>query len=71
MKTEPFSTETQKRVGIWIRVSTEEQAQGDSPEHHLERAKSYCAARGWVVQETTTSPVRAAKPSCNIRRPNA
>ena len=41
-----------KNVGIWIRVSTDEQAQGDSPEHHLERAKSYCAARGWQVMET-------------------
>jgi site-specific DNA recombinase len=44
--------EAPKKVGIWIRVSTEEQAQGDSPEHHLERAKSYCASRGWTVQET-------------------
>ena len=28
-------------VGIWIRVSTEEQAQGDSPEHHERRARAY------------------------------
>ena len=27
-----------KDVGIWIRVSTEDQAKGESPEHHLERA---------------------------------
>src|SRR5882757_7062410 len=40
-----------KPVGIWIRVSTEDQAQGDSPEHHLERAKSYASARGWTVKE--------------------
>ena len=26
--------DTAKAVGIWIRVSTEEQAVGDSPEHH-------------------------------------
>ncbi|MEZ0389357.1 MAG: recombinase family protein [Verrucomicrobium sp.] len=44
-------TESPKDVGIWIRVSTEEQAQGDSPEHHLERAKSYCASRGWKIRE--------------------
>jgi site-specific DNA recombinase len=40
-----------KEVGIWIRVSSDEQAQGDSPEHHLERGKAYAAARGWVVKE--------------------
>src|SRR5580692_4378409 len=41
-----------KAVGIWIRVSTEDQAQGESPEHHEERAKSYANARGWTVKET-------------------
>src|SRR5579862_3963394 len=41
-----------KSVGIWIRVSTDDQAKGDSPEHHLERARSYAAARGWTVKET-------------------
>lgn len=40
-----------KNVGIWIRVSTEDQAQGDSPEHHLERARAYCTSRGWTVKE--------------------
>ena len=40
-----------KSVGIWIRVSTEDQAQGDSPEHHEERARSYAASRGWEVKE--------------------
>lgn len=40
-----------KPVGIWIRVSTEDQAQGDSPEHHEERAKSYAKSRGWQVKE--------------------
>ena len=29
-----------KNVGIWIRVSSEDQAKGESPAHHLERAKS-------------------------------
>src|SRR5215217_4713786 len=38
-----------KRVGIWIRVSTEEQAQGDSPEHHEERARMYADMKGWTV----------------------
>jgi site-specific DNA recombinase len=40
-----------KPVGIWIRVSTEDQARGESPEHHEERAKSYAKSRGWQVKE--------------------
>jgi site-specific DNA recombinase len=38
-------------VGIWIRVSTEDQAQGESPEHHLARARAYATAKGWTVKE--------------------
>ena len=38
-------------IGIWIRVSTDDQAQGDSPKHHEIRARHYAAAKGWVVQE--------------------
>ena len=40
-----------KTVGIWIRVSTDDQAQGESPEHHLERARAYAKSRGWEVKE--------------------
>jgi site-specific DNA recombinase len=40
-----------KSVGIWIRVSTEDQAKGESPEHHEERARSYAKSRGWQVKE--------------------
>ena len=40
-----------KRIGIWIRVSTEEQAEGDSPEHHRVRAEMYAKSRGWKVME--------------------
>ncbi len=40
-----------KNVGIWIRVSSEDQAKGESPAHHLERAKAYALARGWTVKE--------------------
>ena len=40
-----------KNVGIWIRVSSEDQAKGESPAHHLERAKAYATARGWTVKE--------------------
>jgi site-specific DNA recombinase len=40
-----------KPVGIWIRVSTEDQARGDSPEHHEKRARHYAEAKGWRVRE--------------------
>lgn len=40
-----------KRVGIWIRVSTEMQAETDSPEHHEQRAKFYAEAKGWQTVE--------------------
>ena len=38
-----------KSVGIWLRVSTEDQAKGDSPEHHEKRARMYAEAKGWHV----------------------
>ena len=40
-----------KSVGIWIRVSTEDQARGESPEHHEKRARHYAEAKGWKVEE--------------------
>jgi site-specific DNA recombinase len=40
-----------KSVGIWIRVSTEDQARGESPAHHEERARAYAKSRGWQVKE--------------------
>lgn len=40
-----------RRVGIWIRVSSEDQAQGDSPEHHEKRARFYAEQRGWDVAQ--------------------
>lgn len=48
----PILPNQSKRVGVWVRVSTEDQAQGDSPEHHRIRAGHYCAAKGWDVVET-------------------
>src|SRR5436190_18724103 len=38
-----------KPVGIWIRVSTEDQAKGDSPELHEKRARHYAEAQGWEI----------------------
>jgi len=40
-----------KSVGIWIRVSTEDQVKGESPEHHERRARQYAASREWHVVE--------------------
>ena len=40
-----------KDVGIWIRVSTEDQARGESPEHHLARARNYAVLKGWNIKE--------------------
>lgn len=48
MKDKSFST---KRVGIWIRVSTEDQARGDSPAIHQARARANALSRGWTVCE--------------------
>jgi site-specific DNA recombinase len=38
-----------KPVGIWVRVSTEDQAKGESPEHHEVRARMYAETKGWHV----------------------
>jgi len=40
-----------KPVGIWIRLSHEDQAKGDSPEHHEKRARFYAESKGWEVKE--------------------
>ena len=45
------NSEATKAVGIWIRVSTEDQARGESPEHHERRARYYAESKGWTVKE--------------------
>ena len=47
----PLNLPSKVPVGIWIRVSTDDQAKGDSPEHHLERAKLYAKAKDFDVRE--------------------
>ncbi len=42
---------TPKNVGIWIRVSTEDQARGESPQLHESRAREYAKFNGWNVRE--------------------
>ncbi len=50
MKSSPSrSGEEGKRVGLWIRVSTEDQAQGESPAHHETRGRMYSEQKGWTV----------------------
>lgn len=39
------------KVGIWIRVSTEDQARGESPKTHEYRAKTYAEFKNWKVVE--------------------
>jgi site-specific DNA recombinase len=42
--------EKKKAVGIWLRVSTEDQARGESPEHHEQRAKLFAESMGWEIK---------------------
>ncbi len=45
----PRDVEAEKLVGIWVRVSTEDQVKGESPEHHERRARYYAESKGWKV----------------------
>jgi site-specific DNA recombinase len=56
-----------KRVGIWVRVSTQDQAEGDSPEHHEKRARLYAEAKGWHV--TTVYHLEAVSGKSVMRHP--
>jgi site-specific DNA recombinase len=51
MKDNYAHTEPAKPVGVWIRVSTEDQAKGDSPQHHEARAREYAKWNDWTVRE--------------------
>lgn len=51
MRTTTEHIASPKHVGIWVRVSTEDQARGESPEHHEKRARFYAEAKGWKVAE--------------------
>lgn len=56
-----MNTEQQKKVGIWIRVSTDMQVQGDSPEHHERRARSYADFKGWKVAKVYLLEAKSGK----------
>src|SRR5438552_9809100 len=49
MEKESKTKGSPKHVGIWIRVSTEDQAKGESPEHHEKRARYYAESKEWEV----------------------
>lgn len=51
MQGDPKALSGQKPVGIWIRVSSEDQAKGESPEHHEQRARFYASSKGWGVKQ--------------------
>jgi site-specific DNA recombinase len=44
-------TNALKQVGIWLRVSTEDQVKGESLEVHEHRARAYAESKGWTVVE--------------------
>jgi site-specific DNA recombinase len=44
-------TQESKHVGIWIRVSTDQQVKEESPEHHEKRARYYIESKGWQMVE--------------------
>ena len=45
------SKEAPKYVGVWTRVSTKDQARGESPANHEQRARAYAMAKGWHMAE--------------------
>lgn len=51
MKENCFQNNSPKDIGVWIRVSSEDQARGESPEHHRQRAKDFAAKRNWTIKE--------------------
>lgn len=55
-----------KSVGIWIRVSTEEQVKGESPEHHEKRARYYAESKDWQVKEVYRLDATSGKSVMNL-----
>src|SRR5439155_645893 len=50
----------------WIRVSTEDQVRGESPEHHERRARLYAEAREWQVKEVYQLDATSGKSVMNL-----
>lgn len=47
----PSASGEGKRVGLWIRVSTDMQVEDESPEHHEARGRMYAEMKGWTVEK--------------------
>ena len=56
-----------KPVGIWIRVYTEDQARGGSPEHHERRARVYAESKSWQVKDINPSEAARTGGHCPNR----
>ena len=41
-----------KQIGLWLRLSTDDQAKGDSPKHHEHRARLFAQAKDWEIIDT-------------------
>ena len=54
-----------KRVGIWVRVSTDKPSQKDSPTYHLERGKTYAQSKEWEVVEVYSLEAVSGKSAIN------
>lgn len=63
------SSNMKKQVGIWIRVSTEDQAKGESPENHQRRAESYANSKDWEI--VTTYHLEAVSGKSVLHHPEA
>jgi len=55
-----------KRVGVWIRTSTDLDSQKESPEHHLEKAKGYCLFKDWEIVEVYDLSATSGKSILNL-----
>ncbi len=53
--------EEKKRIGIWIRVSTDMQVEAESPELHEKRGRYYAEAKGWHIAEVYRLEAQSGK----------
>src|SRR5260370_19214204 len=62
MRIEGTRSARAKAVGIWIRVSTEDQARGESPEHHEKRARAYAESKEGRGDRADAPAARQSQP---------
>ncbi len=54
-----------KRVGLWIRVSTDMQVESESPAHHEKRGRYYAEAKCWTIVEVYRLEAQSGKSVMN------